>query len=229
MSIRGKRYKCRQWPLHREPLHKRRYRVRSDYLLLLSERPFPKRNRREKDQRCTTRPGSHDDDPRSLSVAQRYRSYNLWPYALKMANDVHMLTPTLKQEGAATPLEKFSEVRPMISSFHPFGCPVYVLDSAIASGKSLPKWEERARVGIYPLCYYYGIYLGPSPRHSRLVAMVLSLTTGLGSTQYHVVFDDNFQTIRNGHPGSLSYKSDWQDLAGLNLNLEEQEQKTSTK
>jgi hypothetical protein len=160
------------------------------------------------------------DLARTMMIHARHRwpqaiAANLWPYALKMANDVHMSTPTLKQEGAPSPLEKFSgiAVLPKISSFHPFGCPVYVLDSAIASGKSLPKWEERARVGIY---------LGASPRHSRSVAMVLSLTTGLVSMQYHVVFDDHFQTIRNGRPGSLSYKSDWQSLAGLNLDLDEQ-------
>jgi hypothetical protein len=53
---------------------------------------------------------------------------NLWPYALKIANDVHMSMLILKEKGAATPLERFSgvNVRPNISSFHPFGCPVYV-------------------------------------------------------------------------------------------------------
>jgi hypothetical protein len=114
---------------------------------------------------------------------------NLWPYALKMANDVHLSTPSLKQTEAPSPLQVFAGVgvRPKIASFHPFGGPVYILDSALAAGKSLPKWEDRACVGIY---------LGPSPRHSRSVAMVLSLTTaGLVSPQYHVVFDDHFQTV----------------------------------
>jgi hypothetical protein len=40
------------------------------------------------------------------------------------------------------------------------------------------------------------------------------------STQHHAVFDDHFQTIRDGRPGSLTYKSNWQVLAGLNQNLE---------
>jgi hypothetical protein len=35
---------------------------------------------------------------------------NLWLYALKMANGVHMSAPTLKQEGAPSPLEKLSGI-----------------------------------------------------------------------------------------------------------------------
>jgi hypothetical protein len=133
---------------------------------------------------------------------------NIWPYVLKMANAIHLSTPSLKQTDAPSPLEVFAGVgvRPKISSFHPFGCPVYILDSALAAVKSLPKWEDRARVGIF---------LGPSPRHSRLVVLVLPLTTGLVSPQYHVVFDVHFQTVRSTGPGAMHYKSDWQSLAGF--------------
>jgi hypothetical protein len=158
------------------------------------------------------------DLARTMMIHARHRwpnaiEANLWPYALKMANDVHASSPSLKQEGAPSPLERFAGVgvRPKISSFHPFGCPVYVLDSALASGQSIPKWDNRARVGIY---------LGPSPRHSRSVAMVLSLTTGLVSPQFHVVFDDHYQTVRTQRPGSLFYKSEWQALAGFELEPE---------
>jgi hypothetical protein len=74
-----------------------------------------------------------------------------------------------KKEGAPSPLERFTGVgvRPKLSSFHPFGYPVYVLDSTLASGKSLPKWEDRVHIDIY---------LGPLLSHSSLVAMILSLT-----------------------------------------------------
>ena len=69
---------------------------------------------------------------------------NLWPFALKISNDVHQSMPSLKD--GISPLEKFSQVtvRPKIPSFHHFGCPVYVLNNALADGKSFPKWEERA-------------------------------------------------------------------------------------
>eukprot|EP00957_Ditylum_brightwellii_P133214 10156992-Ditylum_brightwellii.AAC.1 len=33
--------------------------------------------------------------------------------------------------------------------FHPFGCPVYVLDKRLADGSSAPKWNPRSRVGIF--------------------------------------------------------------------------------
>ena len=93
-------------------------------------------------------------------------------------------------------------------SFHHFRCPVYVLYNALVAGKSLPKWEERARVGIY---------LVPSPLHARSVALILSLTIGLLSPQFHVVFDDHFQNFHKNVPGSLLFNSEWQRLAGFDL------------
>ena len=78
----------------------------------------------------------------------------------------------------------------------------------MAAGKSLPKWEERAQVGIY---------LGLSPLHAWYVALILSLTTGLVSPQFHVVFYYHFQTVRKNVPGSLIFKSEWQRLAGFIL------------
>ena len=133
---------------------------------------------------------------------------NCWPFSLKMANDVHQSMPSLKD--SISPLEKFSQVpvRPKISSFRHFGCPVYVLENALVTGKSLPTWEERAQVGIY---------LGPSPLHDWSVALMLSLTIGLVSPQFHVVFDDHFQKVHNNVPGSVLFKSKWQRLAGFNL------------
>ena len=40
-------------------------------------------------------------------------------------------------------------VRSHFKHFHPFGCPVYLLDNNLQSSKSLPKWKPRARVGVY--------------------------------------------------------------------------------
>ena len=52
--------------------------------------------------------------------------------------------------------------------------------------KGVPKWEPRARVGIY---------LGRSPSHASNIALVLNPKAGLVSPQFHVVFDDDFTTI----------------------------------
>jgi hypothetical protein len=40
-----------------------------------------------------------------------------------------------------------------------------------------------------------GMFLGFSHKHSSLVQLVLNLHTGHVSPQYHVIFDDNFETV----------------------------------
>ena len=130
---------------------------------------------------------------------------HLWPYAIRNAADVDNNLPRLKTK--QSPLERFSAVavRPRAKHFHPFGCPSYVLNSKMQDNKKDPKWSERARVGIY---------LGNSPRHARSVGLILNLTTGLVSPQYHVSYDDGFETSRKGASGLLP-KSRWQIEAGF--------------
>jgi hypothetical protein len=98
-----------------------------------------------------------------------------------------------------------TDVSPPKRHFHSFACPVYVLDSALQQGKgySKRKWTERARVGLY---------LGPSPQHARSIHLVLNLETGLVSPQFHVSFDDHFETTRKG-ASVLLPASKWQEKA----------------
>jgi hypothetical protein len=128
---------------------------------------------------------------------------NLWPYALKFANDVFNATPTIKT--GRTPLEAFSStpVRSQILNFHPSFCPAYVLHNGLQGGGTRPnKWVRRSRVSIYS---------GFSPRHARLVALVLSLiVTGYVSPQFHMKFDDFFETVQEKE--SLP-RSRWQVLS----------------
>ena len=65
--------------------------------------------------------------------------------------------------------------------------------------KGVPKWEPRARVGIY---------LGRSPAHASTVALVLNPKTDLVSPQCHVVFDDDFTTVPHLRKGTVSPKWD---------------------
>ena len=58
-----------------------------------------------------------------------------------------------------------------------------------------------------------GVYLGTSPRHARSVLLVLSLTAGLCSPQFHVSHDDFFETTRTLQ--HLDTSSKWQSLSGL--------------
>ena len=111
----------------------------------------------------------------------------LWPYAIRYANDVHNSTRVGR---SMTPIELFSSttIRPKLKHFHSFASPVYVLKNKLQAGQSIPKWESRSRIGLY---------LGPSPRHSRSVALVLNLATRLVSPQYHLRFDNYFETMQD--------------------------------
>jgi hypothetical protein len=112
---------------------------------------------------------------------------NLWPYAMRYAMDVHNALPSKGKEDS--PLELLTGVKRKIPmhQFHHFGCPTYVLDSNLQGGKrGNMKWKERARVGIN---------LGFSPQHARSVHLILSMTTGCASPQFHCIFEDHFQTL----------------------------------
>ena len=117
--------------------------------------------------------------PKMLSMA-------LWPYALRTANEVRNSTPMENQ--TKTPLELFAQVAiaPKLKHFHTFGCPTYILDNMLQGNKTLQKWQARSRLGIY---------LGPSPNHSRSISLILNPRTGHTSPQYHIKHDDFFETV----------------------------------
>jgi hypothetical protein len=74
----------------------------------------------------------------------------LWPFALKMAAD--RLNTFMENNEGLSPNEVLSGVRADLDfrDFHVFGCPVFVLDQRLQSGiGGPPKWDPRARVGIY--------------------------------------------------------------------------------
>ncbi len=129
---------------------------------------------------------------------------NLWPYAMRMANDVLNETPNMLDKQRRTSQQIFANTKAMPNPKHwkPFGCPVYVLDSRLqGSGGIFHKWKERSKVGIY---------LGRSPQHARSVALVLSRETALVSPQFHVGFDPSFHTVKQG-----DFDSRWQTKAGF--------------
>jgi hypothetical protein len=132
-------------------------------------------------------------------------SIHLWPYALRSANQLRQVTPG--KEDGTPPLERFfgAEVAATLKDCHTPLCPVYTLNIALASGNSIPKWDTICTLGIN---------LGPSPRHARNVSLVLNLTTGLSSPQFHVKHDEFFETVasRTGAPDTIS---NWQHLAGF--------------
>ena len=88
---------------------------------------------------------------------------------------------------------------------HTFGCPVFALQNDLASGSKIPKWSPRARLGLN---------LGPSPFHARNVSLVLNLTTGLCSPQFHCRFDDFFETTQLSQ-ADVDAQPLWKSLSGF--------------
>ena len=114
-------------------------------------------------------------------------STHLWPFAIKYACTIRNAAA---REGAQSPIEKFTStaITPNLKDFHTFGCPVYILDNKLQAGQTQQhKWMDRSKIGIY---------LGTSPHHSHNVALVLNTITGLTSPQFHVKFDDRFETVK---------------------------------
>ena len=112
---------------------------------------------------------------------------DLWPFAMTYAIWVHNRLPI--QGRGLCPIEVWSQMKIQhseLSRGHVWGCPVYVLDPALQDGKKIPKWDCKARQGIF---------VGFSDEHSSLVPLILNPTTQHISPQYHVVFDDKFSTI----------------------------------
>ena len=136
-----------------------------------------------------------------LLHAQRYWpeyiSTMLWTFALLSAAD--RLNNLHVDLDGKTPEIKFSQAAgntTRLKNFHTFGCPVYVLDARLqdSGGPGVPKWEPRARLGVY---------VGHSPYHAGSVALVLNPKTGLVSPQFHVVFDDDFSTVPHLRAGTV--------------------------
>lgn len=133
---------------------------------------------------------------------------HLWPYALRQA--VESLNKSTRLQTKLSPLEMFSgvSVLPSIDQDHTFGCPAFALDGKLQDGKKIDKWDNRARLAIY---------IGHSPQHAQTVGLLLSLTTGLVSPQFHVKYDDLFETVRTDKKLKVLPKSMWQTLSGFKL------------
>jgi len=74
-----------------------------------------------------------------------------------------------------------------LHDLHPWGCPIYVLDKQLQDGNhTSSKWDPHA---------WLGIYVGHLSIHSGNVVLVYNPATGHTTPQFHVVFNDHFQTV----------------------------------
>ena len=78
---------------------------------------------------------------------------------------------------------------------HVWGCPTYTITNRLQNGQKIPKWEPRARRGIF---------LGISKQHSSNVPQVLHLSTGAIMPQY-----DYFQTVSSTE---VDVPQSWENL-----------------
>ncbi len=110
----------------------------------------------------------------------------LWPMALKHAEYLVNHVPA-KNHVCPMDLIQGSHIpRDHLRNLHVWGAPAYVLHPKLQDGSKIPKWDPRSRQGLH---------LGWSPLHASSVPLVLNLTTGHVSPQFHVVFDDWFTTV----------------------------------
>ncbi|CAJ1961247.1 unnamed protein product [Cylindrotheca closterium] len=148
--------------------------------------------------------------------------HKLWPFAMDHA--VYLWNHLPREDTKQAPIELMGGAKidhhQWFKRLHVWGSPVYVLDPRLQDGKKIPKWDVRARRGMY---------VGVSPTHSSLVSRVLNLQTGYVSPQYHVVIDDLFTTVPNADQGGLFDVAEfdattWQSLVetGYEKHLDEE-------
>ena len=141
---------------------------------------------------------------------------NLWPYAVRNANDAINHTPSMQDAERRSPMELFSGSKVATNPKHwkPFGCPTYVLSNELQGNRPFHKWAQRAKAGVY---------LGKSPQHGRNVALVMDRDSALVSPQFHVAFDTTFDTVKG-----IRTKSSWQVKAGFVTTQKESTTKNTT-
>lgn len=156
----------------------RLHQCRSDDQLLWGERSAPC-------ERCIAEKRIRDlqEAARSSLIHAKRRwpdtkTSNLWPYTLRQATHTHNCVMSAKTR--KVPLVDFSQVgEPAINvqTFHPFGCPAYALDLQLANGQKRTGQKR-------------------TPQHGSTIGLLLSLTTGNVSPQFHAIYDDHFDTAR---------------------------------
>ena len=125
----------------------------------------------------------------------------LWPLALAHAVYLHNHTPD--SDTKLSPEEIWCKTKSPhtdLARMHVWGCPAYVLDPRSQDGKKIPKWEPRSRRGQF---------VGVSPLHSSHVGLIKHLRTNNISPQFHVVYDDFFETV---HAEDDQAPSSWPEL-----------------
>jgi hypothetical protein len=130
----------------------------------------------------------------------------LWPMAVQHAVYLWNRTPAL--DNGLAPLDVFTRTRWEQKHFHDlhvWGCPVYVLDSAIHGGNKIARWKPRSSRSFF---------LGFSPKFASSVPLVLNPDSGAITSQFHVMFDDWFATVAAGSEPPDFTTDAWRSMFG---------------
>ena len=123
-------------------------------------------------------------DPSCVHSWPDVTDVTLW--SLAVLNAVCLMNRIPREDMGRSPLELFSrKTWPTykLQDLNVRGCPAYVLDWSLASGRQIPCWQPHSsRLQ----------YVGSSAPHGHGVPLVLSLDTGKVTAQYHMVFDNWF-------------------------------------
>ena len=111
-------------------------------------------------------------------------------YSVYLYNHLH------HDENGRTLIEKFSKSEHFfdLMNIHTFRCSIYILDYHLQSSQKIPRWE---------LSYRLGIFIGLSLLHVDNVVLVYNPFIGLVSSQYYLIFDDNFTTLASLHDDTV--------------------------
>jgi hypothetical protein len=117
----------------------------------------------------------------------------LCPFPIQHAATIYNTTKRRPRDYDASPWEQFTGERSKLdqNDMHPLLCPVYVIDRRMQEGTSPPKWTKRTIQKVY-VCHLH--------HYSKSVPMSWGPKTKLVSPQFHVTFDDNFDTVQAPDP-----------------------------
>jgi hypothetical protein len=127
---------------------------------------------------------------------------SLWPLSMDYA--VHLYNNTPNATTGISPLELFTGTKSdhsALKNAHVWGCPAYVLEPSLTqAGSKIPKWQPRSRRAQF---------VGVSPVHSESIGVVRNLNTGYITPQYHIVYDDWFETV---HAPADQVPPEWENM-----------------
>ena len=114
----------------------------------------------------------------------------LWPFTLTHA--VYLWNHLHNDNGIA-PIELYTSSKldgTRLRNGKVRKCPAYILDAWLQDGKILPKWDPKRRRGQY---------LGKLTSHASLVGIIRNLNSGYISPQFHIIYNNIFQTAMGGY------------------------------